>query len=403
MATTEFVNSVQGDATGTQISPDSPPGDEGTPPGKPQLTESTMLQQMHEFLGKIVEHLPIGKAASKKRAKRSKRKRSSERSASPVDSDSDGEFSSSEPPAKRTKEVDARDSISITASDEDIRQLLGDPPDNSGNKNADDKVTGHDKDGADQLLKELEAALQDKDELGGPVNEQLANIAIKRWGVKLTQDKLTSTLAKHVQPQNCSATNVARVNPEIWSSLNSLQRKDDLRVANVQQVLQKVTFATLANANELLSLKTDTTTATKQNLNDMLANCIDILALLGHGVSELSQLRRERLKPALKTEYHSLCSATVEPASKLLFGDDLAKQIRDKKETNRIGHTVTSKYRNDTKAKEWRPASSWRNKQYNFKNNSSASGYAQPPFRRGYRSTSRKKHTNQTPNDRGKK
>ncbi len=63
----------------------------------------------------------------------------------------------------------------------------------------------------------------------------------------------------------------------------------------------------------------------------MLANSIDTLALLGHAVSELSQLRREKLKP----EYHSLCTAPAQTESRLLFGDDLAKQIRDKNETNR--------------------------------------------------------------------
>ena len=70
MATTEFANPAEGDATTLHISPESPPDDETTPPGESQ-GESAMLQQMHQFLGKIVEHLPIDKSvASKKCAKR---------------------------------------------------------------------------------------------------------------------------------------------------------------------------------------------------------------------------------------------------------------------------------------------------------------------------------------------
>lgn len=87
---------------------------------------------------------------------------------------------------------------SVMASDEDIWQLLDDPLGQPSDQNANDKAIGHDKDSKNQLLKEFEAALQDKDEFGSPVNEQLTNIANKRWGVKLTQDKLTTILAKHV-------------------------------------------------------------------------------------------------------------------------------------------------------------------------------------------------------------
>ena len=76
MATPRPTTSAEGDATGIQISPDvsipeSPPGDKANPPGEPRLTESSMLMQMHEFLGKIVEHLPIGEpvVVGKKRGK----------------------------------------------------------------------------------------------------------------------------------------------------------------------------------------------------------------------------------------------------------------------------------------------------------------------------------------------
>ena len=304
MATPRPTTSAEGDATGIQISPDvsipeSPPGDKANPPGEPRLTESSMLMQMHEFLGKIVEHLPIGEpvVVGKKRAGKSRRRHSRERSLSLSDSSSDEDFSSSELPVKRTKAADVGDSISVTASDEDIRQLLDDPPGQTGDKN---NTTSNGKDGEDDLLRELEAALKDEDELGASVNEQLANIVNKRWGVKLTQDKISAILVKHVQPQNCSAANVTRVNPEIWSSLNALQKKEDLRIANLQQVLQKATFASLSNANELLAFKTNAKTPTKENLNEMLANCIDNIALLGHAVSELSQFRLNRYETKMR-------------------------------------------------------------------------------------------------------
>ena len=119
-------------------------------------------------------------------------------------------------------------------------------------------------------------------------------------------------------------------------------------MANLHQALQKATFATLSNADKLLILKArDNSASLSVNVHEMLGNCIDTVALLSHAVTEISQLRREKLKPSLKSEYHILCSAVVAPESKLLFGDDLAKQIRDRNETNRIGNT--SRWQNVTR------------------------------------------------------
>ena len=132
----------------------------------------------------------------------------------------------------------------------------------------------------------------------------------------------------------------------------------------------------------------------------MLGNCIDTVARLGHAAAELSQIRRERLKPSLKAEYHSLCTAEVSPESKLLFGDDLAKQIRDKNETNRIGHAVASTSSKRDSCVQ-RQTHSWQNKQKHYR--SSPGSWRQPPIRKGYRAPKRKKQTNPTPTERKKK
>ena len=96
----------------------------------------------------------------------------------------------------------------------------------------------------------------------------------------------------------------------------------------------------------------------------MITNNIDVLALLGHTPRELSHLRREKLKPAIKPAYHALCSSeTITTSTKYLFGDNLAKQIRDAKETNHIGNAVGSSKHN------YRPihqdSSSWSNRRNN--------------------------------------
>ena len=70
-------------------------------------------------------------------------------------------------------------------------------------------------------------------------------------GQNLAPEKITSILEKYSPPENCSEVTVTRVNPEIWAPLNAAQRKADLRMANLQQTLQKATFATVMATDKL--------------------------------------------------------------------------------------------------------------------------------------------------------
>ena len=230
---------------------------------------------------------------------------------------------------KSSKDSDA---ISVTASEEEVQNLLDGVGGGSSHK-TDNNEGAEDH---DEILKELTATFRDEDKKGPPINKQLAEMANKRWGKKLEQEKMLSLLTKYDPPENCVDITVTRVNSEIWQSLNSFRKKADLRVANLQQAFQKTTFTT--NADKLLRI-TDLSGPTKKEL---LTSSIDIVALLGHVASEISLLRREQMKPALKPEYHALCSSETKASAKFLFGEDLAKQVRDVKETHRIGNTVGS-------------------------------------------------------------
>jgi len=160
----------------------------------------------------------------------------------------------------------------------------------------------------------------------------LANIASKWWGITLPNDKLKPLLAKHAKPENCTDTTMVKVNPEIWDQMNNFRRKAELRVRNIQQ---KATFGILKACDKLVDQQPNTDKAT-------LATNIDAIVLIGHAVKELSRLRREQIKPALKTEFHSLCTQANESGSRsdLLFGSDLAKQVCDAKDTNNIGKDI---------------------------------------------------------------
>ena len=97
----------------------------------------------------------------------------------------------------------------------------------------------------------------------------------------------------------------------------------------MQQVVRKVTFATLQTTNVLLQ-----NASGSANCN-LITQSVDVVALLGH-VTQLAQFRREKIKPALKWEYSTICSAEVPLTIQFLFGDELAKQLWDARESSKL-------------------------------------------------------------------
>ena len=220
------------------------------------------------------------------------------------------------------------DELSISSSDEDITEFR----EESNSKEVVVSAKTAEPNEEAELLKSLEADFTDDELVGAKINQRLANIASKRWGITLPNDKLKALLAKHAKPENCLDITTVRVNPEIWDQMNNFRRKADLRVSNIQQALQKATFGILKVCDKLVDQQPSTD-------KESLAAKIDAIVLLGHAAGELSRLRREQIKPALKAEFHSLCSQANESTSRsdLLFGADLAKQVRDAEDTNKIG------------------------------------------------------------------
>lgn len=220
------------------------------------------------------------------------------------------------------------DELSTTASDEDIQRLL-----NPLGENTEDNSTPDNVEDSDDFIKSLEAEFAESIPARPKINESLANIAKKRWGITLPHEKLKPLLEKHAQPENCQL-HVAQVNKEIWGQLEHHQKKADKRFQNIQEALQKASFALLKSSEHLIG-------ESSEIHKTILGQNIDAIALLGHAAGDIAGLRRERIKPLLKPEYASLCTKeTSYINSQHLFGEDLAKQVRDAKETSSIGRQV---------------------------------------------------------------
>ena len=95
-------------------------------------------------------------------------------------------------------------------------------------------------------------------------------------------------------------------------------------------------------SDKLLELKSSSESASKSDVSEFLQLSLDSLALMGHSINEVNIKRRELIKPDLNDQFKQLCGSQT-PVTKLLFGDDLPKSVKEISETIKVGVKVSSK------------------------------------------------------------
>ena len=233
--------------------------------------------------------------------------------------------------AKKAKLANSRQSQSDTNHASDSEELL--------NVAESDKATTEavQCEENDALLDEIEHSLNEDEKTDNPVSEKLANIANKRWLQKLGDDQLKEKLEKYHRPENCEKLAVTQVNPEIWGKLDRFARAKDLKFSRLQEQVTKVGHIILKSTDHLLKAKVDSSNLCP---DDLVRMNTDALALLGHVCFEITQRRRESIKPNLHKDYAMLCLSNV-PVTTLLFGDDLQTELTHIRATNKIGSTAS--------------------------------------------------------------
>ena len=227
------------------------------------------------------------------------------------------------------------DTVSLYASDEE-----DDTPSLTAEVAAlfpSDKDTGNKGPEADEthvLLDALAKALETPSKVGEEIHSKLAAIINSRWGKPLAPEKLKPILEKYGRPSNCTDFPQVKVNKEAWSNLSADRKQHDLRLANLQQTLQKIAFNLLQTANFFLLKDFSDQAKISANVTSM----VDAIALLAHSTAKLSSARRSSIKPALRSDYQSLCSNTDDiPFGPLPFGEDFGKTVKDLEQSKRVG------------------------------------------------------------------
>ncbi|KXJ22229.1 hypothetical protein AC249_AIPGENE22162, partial [Exaiptasia diaphana] len=219
---------------------------------------------------------------------------------------------SKEPSEVSSSEESDDEVMSLCASEDELDKLIGDKSEASNGRPASQKDSGPSP--SESVLTELEAAINDDLNLGPKIIQKLTDMTLKRWGKKLSQEKLKTLLSNHEVPENCSKIVVPRVNGEIWSQLNTHRRTSDLRLNNMQKNLLRATCAVLSMCDKALVLNIP-----KAEQKQIMADGVDTIGLLSHVFSDLTGLRKEQMKPALKSEFHSLCTKVMEEPLATLY------------------------------------------------------------------------------------
>ena len=190
----------------------------------------------------------------------------------------------------------------------------------------------------ESFLDDLQKALETPSEEADDINQKLADIINSRWGKVLSQEKLSPILEKYNRPGNCTSLHPIKVNKEAWANLSADNKQQDLRLASLQQTLEKVAIIVLRASEFLLEIK-----AHVSSVNSHVTSLVNALSLLGHATANISVLRRSSLKPALKREYQALCANNSDfPHGPLLFGEDFGKMAKGVEEARKLNRAFKS-------------------------------------------------------------
>lgn len=156
----------------------------------------------------------------------------------------------------------------------------------------------------------------------------------------LNDDYFNELLKSIKRPENCKSLIKTKVNQAMWNILNPDTRNCDAKF----QVIQSAVIKASVNLTKLASKLNEMDTDIVEGLQSLITLATDSFALLGHTNKLINVKRKELHRPDLGREYYHLSSPSL-PFSEFLYGDDVAKSVKEIQDVNRISYKVHVKFR----------------------------------------------------------
>ena len=170
------------------------------------------------------------------------------------------------------------------------------------------------------------------------IEDKIAELIDNMLIGELSAETVKERVKKHPPPENCKFLAVTMMNEEIWDLLPRKSRTVDLAFQRVQEPLLQGISALTKVAGKLV-----------KDINDgkTLDTVMDSVAMLGNTNWKLNMKQRELIKPELNPPYTRLCKEDITLSTKL-FGDDLAKHLKDMSEAKKAGQQMQKPYPNSS-------------------------------------------------------
>ena len=163
------------------------------------------------------------------------------------------------------------------------------------------------------------------------VDDHVAKIMNKLW---VLRNKLKEKMGKYNPPENCDLIRVPPVYAPIWRSLDGYRK--DVKLANNQ----KTSVAVGSSITYSLDMLYKNEKKTDIDVPALMRSLANTAAMLWHVNIDLSLMRREVMRPTLNAEKRNSCNPD-HPVTFLLFVDDLQNEMKDVRETNKIGYQLS--------------------------------------------------------------
>ena len=222
-----------------------------------------------------------------------------------------------------SKDVDIGDRVSIFAEDSDmdkkINDLCGSSTEHSNESDID--------------LDDIAQDLFDEDEVGPPLSEGLAELFTNIKEKPLPKNKISEKCKKILRPKNCYLE-TKKCNLEIWNNaIKSPERSRDIRIQKSNKLISKSTYALLNVTQDLIKLKNSKDN--KPKIKDIIAQTTNAISLLVNAHNDSEQFRRDLIAKKLICSQKSIAK-NVPSDSKLLFGDELSKRVKEANAANKL-------------------------------------------------------------------
>ncbi|XP_071147707.1 uncharacterized protein [Mytilus edulis] len=170
------------------------------------------------------------------------------------------------------------------------------------------------------------------------INEQLANNITDIFRNGISSERFSDLMKdeKLQRPQNCDGLVTVQTDQVIWDILSPETKTVDNKMKTIQSVVVK-TATVMAKVINKLDLMLEKEECTEHS--NMLDDCMDSLALMGHANRLVCLMRRTLMKYDIIGEYGHLLNATV-PYDKNLFGGDVVKTVDDIGKCSRISNKI---------------------------------------------------------------